>query len=206
MTLSHQPDPNPILVDWQQATEQAIEVGCSPLLELGMDRRQLNNLPLLLTLTTWSRNRSDLTQPLLLTGDVDALWPVPLFYTATPLTTQEQQRNAPPVQLAYGGADRATYLASLTTHVAQRLQHGGLYTIDLPVAMQPLLNMRTQTHANANWQQLPLTLYHRATVDQPTATTPTLSTATVVATGDDPWLAWAALVMIVALVLLAIFV
>ncbi len=229
MTLPEQHRSAQICQDWQQSTEQAIEAGRAPLLEVGMDRQQLNSLPLLLTLATWSMSRTDLTQPLLLTGDVDALWPVPLFYTATRQSERHQPNSAPSVQIAYGGADRATYLASLTTHAAQRLQRGALYAVDLPVAMQPLLSMHTQPHANASWHLFPLTLLHRATVDHPIAEQATAANSTISNTAvsnstaslstvansnsksnealatDDPWLAWATLVMIVALVLLAIF-
>lgn len=221
MTLPYQHRTAQIYQDWQQNSEQAIEAGRSPFLELGMDRQQLNNLPLLLTLATWSRSRDDLAQPLLLTGDVDALWPVPLFYTAMPRPSRQQQSTAPSVQVAYGGADRATYLASLTTHVAQRLQSGARYAVDLPVAMQPLLSMYTQAHANASWHLFPLTLLHKATVDRftgdrfigdpPTAsklaiTNAAISNSTVASAPTDPWLAWATLVTIVILVLLSMVV
>ncbi len=224
MTLPEHHRASQIRQDWQQCTEQAIEAGRAPLLELGMDRQLLNNLPLLLALTTWSMRRSDLTQPLLLTGDVDALWPVPLFYVATPTVSRDQQSMAPSLQIVYGGADRATYLASLTTQAPQRIQSGTLYAVDLPVAMQPLVSAQTQPHVNASWQLFPLALLQRATADQarvinrvinrtsnPAASNAalsnsTLSNSTVASAGTDPWLAWATLAMIVLLVLLAMFV
>ena len=206
MTLPEHHHAIQIRQDWQQGTEQAIEAGRSPLLELGMDRQQLNNLPLLLTLANWSMSRIDLTQPLLLTGDVDALWPVPLFYAAASQPNRHQQSMAPSVQIAYGGADRATYLASLTTNVSQRLQSGALYAVDLPVAMQPLLSMHTQPHANASWHLFPLTLLQRATAVQATVNNQTVSNSATASARTDPWLAWATLVMIVILVLLAMFV
>ncbi len=201
MTLPHQHTVPGILEDWQHATEQAVEAGRSPLLELGMDRRLLNNLPRLHALTTWTMRRTDVSQPLLLTGDVDALWPVPLLYPTPPDQAGQNtgQNTAPTAQLVYGGADQATYLASLTTYVPQRLQCGALYAVDLPAAMQPLANPQSQPHVNATWQTLPLTLLSTATQSPPS--NPPAAPAL-----DEPWLAWAALVMIIALVLLAIFV
>jgi hypothetical protein len=201
MTLPHQHTVPQIRQDWQQATEQAVEAGRSPLLELGMDRRLLNNLPRLHALTTWTMSRTDVSHPLLLTGDVDALWPVPLLYPTQPEQAGQKTRQsaAPAAQVVYGGADQATYLASLTTHVPERLQRGALYAVDLPVAMQPLVNPHTQPHVNATWQTIPLTLL--ATATQSTPSNPPAAPAL-----DEPWLARAALVMIIALVLLAIFV
>lgn len=200
MTLPNQHSATQIQQDWQQATEQATEAGRPPLLELGMDRQLINNLPVLLTLAAWTLNRTDITQPLLLTGDVDALWPVPLLYTTALPMRPHASGAAPSLQLVYGGADRATYLASLTTHATQRLHSGALYAVDLPVAMQPLLSTHTQPHANASWPALPLTLLHTATANRSIEPNPTAAPAL-----DDPWLAWAALVMIVTLVLLAMF-
>ncbi|MCB0082700.1 MAG: hypothetical protein KDE47_17280, partial [Caldilineaceae bacterium] len=223
--------------DWQRTIEQAVESGREPLLELGMDRRLLNNLPILLALATWNRSRYDVTTPLMMTGGVDALWPVPLLYVASPIKLALQPNAAQrdlakgglaggdlagqveslpvahmttktkPLQLLYGGADSATYLASLSTHANQRLQSGTLFAVDLPAAMQPIANPFTQPHVNANWYTFPLTLMH--TIAPATATGSTsasLSTmpADDAIVADDPWLTWAALLIVVLLVLLAL--
>ena len=162
MTAPSQHDPAQIQQDWQQATAEATEVGYSPLLVLGMDRRLLNDLPVLTALVNWQQARNDVTQPLLLTGGVDALWPVPLLYSANVPPAQRGARAAPPLQLRYGGADEATLLATLTTCTPQRLQNGLLYAVDVPPAMQPLINQQSQRHVNAGWHTIALASLQRA--------------------------------------------
>lgn len=84
MTLPHQHSVAQIQEDWEHATAQALESGRQPLLELGMDRRLLYNLPRLSALERWDDSRTDLTEPLMLSGGIDALWPVPLLYPTPP--------------------------------------------------------------------------------------------------------------------------
>jgi len=239
VTLPHQHSVAQIQEDWTHATAQAFESGRQPLLELGMDRRLLYNLPLLFALEQWCHTRSDMSEPLMITGGVDALWPVPLLYptaqfpvnrgTYSPVADLEEReypsvvkepersnqenpiRNATdnaspmPLPFVYSGADEATHLASLTTQSMQRLQSGLIYTVDLPAAMQPIMYAHSQPHVNATWSTFPLALLHATALD---ATMPhaTLPHAVASPPTDDQWLAWAALIMIVLLVLFALLI
>ena len=234
MTLPQLHHRDQIFDDWQRTTEQALESGRHPLLALGMDRRLLYNMPLLLSLATWHHYRRDVAEPIMLTGGVDALWPVPLLYLATSspgisdtqYTTpgdmpREEVNAATPeairrfplqlsyaqlcyAQLCYGGADETTYLASLTTLAGERIQSGTLFAIDLPVAMQPILSAYTQPHAHAIWRMLPLTLLHESAVEATAPAVPAVEAAPA-PTAVDPWLTWAALTLVVLLVVLALF-
>ncbi|MEZ4675607.1 MAG: hypothetical protein R2932_15355 [Caldilineaceae bacterium] len=196
--------------NWLRATESAMEAGQSPLLESGMDRRLLNDIPVLLAYAEWCARRNDVTQPVMITGGVDALWPVPLLFSSDRCETQNSATL--PVQLVYGGADRATYLASLTTHAADHVLSGTRYAIDLPPAMQPLQAAQTAPQTNATWRALPLTLLQDAKDADRRDNLSTYSTtlhrrhATAPTGFPDLWLAWIALVLTVALILLALFV
>jgi hypothetical protein len=165
-----------------------------------MDRRLLNDIPVLMALTRWQHTRDDVTQPLLITGGVDALWPLPLLYAGNTAAAQGEHRAASPIQLRYGGADEATYLASLTTCTPQRLQSGILYAVDLPPAMQPLINQQSQRHVNAGWHTFPLAIFQRAATGTRARSQPEPTPVM------DDWLVWTTLVVVVIMVLLALIV
>lgn len=194
--------------DWQQATEIALEAGRPPLLELGMSRHLPASIPVVLTLAAWRATRTDPTQPVMVTGGVDALWPVPFCYLSETVKNEGDETACAPVQFVYGGANQATYLATLTTQAEQRLQAATFYAVDLPASMQPLVASHSQPHVYATWQTLPLTLLQEASLDAATySSNATLQPAAgKLPAATDPWLVWLSLLIVVVLVLLALFV
>lgn len=214
--------------DWQRTMDTALEAGAPALLEWNAGRRQLRHLPALVAYHTWQVNRRDMNEPVMVTGQLDSTWPAPLVLFESHL----EPGSPPPVQFIYGGADSATYMASLATQAAQRIRAGMFYAVDLPPAMQQAVAPVTEPHTHVAWQTLPMALFATANRKPDVTFSPPFHAATisasyvashsavstsmnhastrspipVTATVADPWLAWAALVMIVLLVGLALWV
>lgn len=210
--------------EWQRTIDTALEAGAPALLEWGAARRYLRHLPVLVAYDTWQSNRADIIEPVMIVGQLDSVWPAPLVL----FRSRVEPDAPPPVQFIYGGADSATYLASVATQAAQRVQAGMFYAVDLPPAMQQTVAPVTQPHTHVAWQSLPTALVADANHQPSAAVTPSMYTASASASyaegsplmrypsvthppsatvmAADPWLAWAALVLIVMLVGLALLV
>lgn len=220
MSLPHSHSSRQIRQDWQRAMDTALEAGQVALLEWGAPRRQLYHLPILSAYQQWNASRGDVTQPVMLVGSLDTSWPVPLLLANADQAASEETAGTPPVQQIYGGADQATYLATMTTQAAQHLPAGAFYAVDLPVAMHPLLAPAIQPHAHTAWHTLPLTLlfaaYRHATIADRAIASATRSDpplpvqsrqpSTVTPAPPDPWLTWSALSMVIAMIVLALVV
>ncbi len=197
--------------DWQRTMDTGLEAGEPALLTWGTARYQLDDLPILSAYLPWNARRTDVTRPLMLTGSTDSSWPAPLLLPppstggADP-SGGEPFATPPPIQFVYGGADRVTHMASMTTQVATHQPAGSFFTTDLPTAMYPLFFPIVQPHAQLTWRLLPLGLLfisEQQTIPrQRTAAEQSIALGSKNAT--DPWLAWLTFVAIIALILLAL--
>jgi len=188
------PQPAPV---WQTQVEQALEAGQTPLLELGVNQQLLAGWPAQITLHRFLQTRTDILTPTVLVGGNSALWPVLLLQTVPP---GEKTPVAPPLHLLYGGADQATYMASVTTVAADRLLACGLRLDATPASMTPGLAPLTNPSVPLPWSAITLAL-----LPTPRPAAPSTETAPMTSV-LDPWLAWSTLVLVVLLVLLALFV
>ena len=208
MSLARHQHRTQIQQHWLSATATAVEAGRSPLLEMGMGRRVIDNIPMLCAFAEWDAMRDDLTQPLFVAGGSDTLWPAPFLHM--PQLIDSNVAAAAPIRIIYGGADQATYLASLVTHATDHLPTGAYYAIDLPSAMRPLLASHTAPHTHATWTMLPFTLLHtmEGSAEQTGSpgTQAFLNYSTSAPVPLNLGQSWAALVLVVALILLSLFV
>lgn len=181
-----------IAQQWQRQLDESLEGGEALWLELGVSNRVLDNVRALTALQLLASQRSDVTTPGLFVGGDGVVW---LTTCMSPAVTVNATA-APAMTLLYGGADRATYMATLATlpgpatHLRQTLLNG------LPVSMHSWLWPSSQPGATAQWSALPFRL-----------TMPT-STAGVHEEGTDGdlGLSWLALVVVIGLVIAALFI
>lgn len=182
---------------WQAQLEQGLEAGQTPLLELGVSQRLLDSWAAQRAFDAFHQTRTDLLTPTLLIGGSSALWPA-ILLQATEVA--EKGSPSPALELLYGGADQATYMASITTLAAERLLAGRFQINDLPASMHPGLLPLTNQSVPLPWSALPLRLVN------PLPVAPAALGEELGPTAVDPWLVWSALSLVVLLVLLALFV
>lgn len=180
---------------WLRQVEQALEAGQTPLLELGLNQRLLDGWAAQLALHHFVQTRTDILTPSLLIGGNSPLWSVLLLQPEP----SAGGASAPPLHLLYGGADQATYLASVTTLAAERLLAAGLQVDALPASMAPGLAPLTNPSVPLPWAAMSLAL-----LPVPHPAPPTLEAEPTPPV--DPWLAWSTLGLVMLLVLLALFV
>ena len=176
---------------WQRQLDESLEGGEALWLELGVSNRVLDNVQALTALQLLASQRSDVTTPGLFVGGDGVVW---LTTCMSPALTANASA-APAMTLLYGGADRATYMATLATlpgpatHLRQTSLNG------LPVSMQAWLWPSRQPGVTAPWSALPFRLAMPK------------STASVHEEGADGdlGLAWLALVVVIGLVITALF-
>ncbi len=176
---------------WQEQLAHGVEAGQTPLLTVGLSQRLLDSWVAQTTLATFDQSRTDIVTPTVLIGGNSTLWPVMLLHPPTAGTAPAAA--APPLALLYGGADQATYMASMTTVAADRLLAGTGRAHDLPASMHPALVPLTNPTVPLSWSALALSLCPPAPQAQPTTTV-------------DPWLLWSTFSLVLLLVLLALFV
>lgn len=180
---------------WQAQVDQALEAGQTPLLELGVNQRLVDGWAAQLALDAFNQTRTDIVTPTLLIGGSSALWPLMLLHPPLSITSVSTTSvpASPSLVLLYGGADQATYMASVTTVAGERLLASRLQTADLPASMHPGLVPLTNQTVPSPWSALGLPMITLPPPSQPP-------------TSVDPWLVWSALSLVVLLVLLALFV
>ena len=182
---------------WQAQLEQGLEAGQTPLLELGVSQRLVDGWAAQRAFAAFQQTRVDLLTPTLLIGGSSALWPTMLLHVTEVAGTGSP---SPALELLYGGADQATYMASITTLAAERLLAGRFQIDDLPASMHPGLLPLTNPSVPLPWSALPLQQVN------PLPVAPATLGDELGPTAVDPWLVWSALSLVVLLVLLALFV
>ena len=181
-----------ITQQWQRQLEESLEGGEALWLELGVSNRLVDNVQALTALHDLAARRADVMTPGLFVGGDGVVWTATCMNPAVGAGTTP----APSMTLLYGGADRATYMATLATlpgaatHTRQSLLTG------LPAGLRAWLWPISQPGVAPQWSALPFVM-----------TTPSLPiSAHDASASSDAWLPWLALVVVMGLIITALFV
>ncbi|MCX6044276.1 MAG: hypothetical protein NT075_04135 [Chloroflexi bacterium] len=190
----------PVAIDvaWQSEIEASLEAGWRPLLDLGSSQLSLEDVTMLTALRTFVDQRVDVSAPVMLAGGHSVLWLAVLMHQPS---TALHQSLAP--TLVFAGADRATYLATLTTLLPGQFAETERLAQSAPANMAALFTPYTQARTALPWDLLPFAVTEEAlagprssaehqTVDSPDATR------------LEPWISWAAIGLTLLLVLFAL--
>ncbi len=195
--------PVAIDIEWQSELEASLEAGRMPLLDLGSSHLLLDDLAMLAALRTFVAHRVDVMAPVMVAGGTSSLW-LAVLMQMQPNTTLRQPL-APTV--VFAGADRASYLATLTTLAPERPSEAERMPASAPANMLPLFTPYTQARPTLPWDALPFAVTEEALTSshvpgaQLTASGETINTG---ATSLDTWVSWAMIGLTLLLVLLAL--
>ena len=190
--MLYQNNANHMAQQWQRQVEESLEAGEALWLEGGLSQRAIDHIFTLTALDTLARQRSDVTAPGLFVGGDGILWAAALMSRAT----DSADRSTPALTLFYGGADQATYMATLATLPAPSLHTRRYHATGVPAGMQSWLLPASQPGAAPFWSSLPFIL-NVQTSPNPLPAQPTTSEA---------WLPWLTLLVVIGLVITALFV
>lgn len=172
--------PESIATVWRETLDLSLETGEAPVYTAGAPADGLTGQASVMALALLDAGRKDLTTPLATIGGSGLLWLASLW---RPLPVNAPSQT-PSTIIAYTAPDMATHLAALTTWDTRR----AIYyrrPRQLPPWAQPLAAPETNPAAPAPWQSIPLTNFSTGG-------------------GCDGWLAWAGIVLAVALLLIAV--
>lgn len=190
--MLYQNDADRVAHQWQGQLDESLEAGETFWLEGGLSPRTMDNLPALTALAALAHQRSDVTTPGFFVGGDGVLWTAALLSQ----TTSTAASSPPSLALLYGGADSATYMATLATLSAPSAHTRRRAATGLPVEMQGWLLPASQPGAVPLWSFLPFVLAPQATPDTITATS----------TPGEAWLPWLTLLVVIGLIITALFV
>jgi hypothetical protein len=179
--------------EWQTEIDHRLESGTAPVFVAGAPNALLPLATTLLAYQTLAGQRRDITTPLIIAGGSGPGWLALLLPSQPPRT----ESHSPEPTLLYGGADAATYLATLALvaplaePAAPRL---GL-TADLAAQFAP----RLQPGAPPAWEALPL-------IEVGETTGAALDTPQGTADPAGDWIAYGAMVLAFCLVLSALLI
>lgn len=187
-------DANKVAQAWQDQLDESLEAGETLWLEGGLSRRAVDHLPMLLALDLFAHQRADVTTPGLFIGGDGTVWTAALFRQAT----VRRASLSPALALLYGGADLASYMATLATLPGPSAHTRRYEASGLPVGMQASLLPTSQPGLASAWSSLPFALGEQATSHNQ------------VRAGDAeawlPWLPWLTILVVIALIITALFV
>lgn len=191
----------PVAIDvaWQSEIEASLEAGWRPLLDLGSSQLSLEDVTMLAALRTFIDQRVDVAAPVMLAGGHSVLWLAVLMHP--PSTTAQRQALAP--TLVFAGADRATYLATLTTLLPERFAETERLAQSAPANMTALFTPYTQARTALPWDLLPFAVTEEALAD-PRSSAEHQTVDSPDATRLEPWISWAAIGLTLLLVLFAL--
>jgi hypothetical protein len=185
--------PVTIYTEWQSEIEANLEAGRTPLLDLGGSNLILDDLCMLAALRTFVARRVDVTAPVMIAGGNSAFW-LAVLMQMQPISAL--RRPLAPT-IVFAGADRASYLATLTMFVPDRSSESGHMPQSAPANMAPLFTPYTQTRASLPWDLLPFAVTEEALAF--TRSPGSQRTASI-----DTWVGWAAIGLTLLLILLAL--
>jgi len=172
--------PESIARAWRATLDLGLETGEAPVYTVGAPGDGLTGQATVMALAMLDAGRKDLTMPLVTVGGVGPLWLAALWH---PRPTNAPAQT-PPTTIAYTAPDVATHLAALTTWDTRQAAYYRRPQ-QLPPWVQPEAAPETNPAAPEPWQSIPLARFS--------------------ARGErDGWLAWAGIVMAVALLLIAV--
>lgn len=169
--------PQTIADAWRQTLDLSLETGESPIFSVDALAGGLASVHTAVALALLDAQRSDLTAPTLAIGGVSPEWLAVLWHERP----ESAPRRTPPTAIAYTAPDAATQLAARTTWDTRRSAFH-----QRPANLPPWAQLEAEaTSVARRWDVAPL---HRFTDSS----------------GRDGWLAWAGVVMAIALLLIAL--
>ena len=183
---------------WQGQMSESLEAGEALTLELGVNSRLLDNIPALVALDTLTK-RTDLITPWLLMGGDGVVW-------ASVISAGGAAGRSAGVAPLYGGADVATYMATLATLPGPSAHTRRQRMTGLPVGLQAALLPATQPGITPLWSSLPFVIGAQS---QPSATSPAYAPVPVDPAQEqaqEQALPWLALLVVIGLIVSALFV
>jgi hypothetical protein len=191
MNGHRQPTPYTLTTEWQTQVDVGLETGRPPLFDLGAATTLLESLSAVVLLQAFGdgrlkRHPHDLT-PTVLTGGHPALWLMALWH-GRPAAAPHQ----PALYVMYSGGDMATHVASVATQSANAARLPTTTAETLPQGYAALL--APLAHAGVTlWEAWPFAVRQpdRRGNDH---------------TGEERWLTWSALGLVLALLVLALLV
>jgi hypothetical protein len=183
---------------WQSEIEASLEAGRRPLLDLGSSQLSLDDVTMLAALRTFVDHRVDVSAPVMLAGGNSVLWLAVVMHQ--PATTVLRQPLAP--TLVFAGADRATYLATLTTLLPERFAATERLAQSAPANMASLFTPYTQARTTLPWDLLPFAVTEEALAGPRSSEHQTVNSLD--ATRLELWISWAAIGLTMLLVLFAL--
>ena len=185
-------DRRAIRTAWQGQMSESLEAGEALTVELGVSSRVLDTMPALAALDALAKH-SDMITPWLLMGGDGVAW-------ATGLSIAAGQAAA--LELLYGGADVATYMATLATLPGPSAHTRHRRATGLPAGLQSYVLPESQPGVTPLWSSLPFVL--RAQI-QPSTAAFAYTTAPV-DLAQEQALPWLALLVVIGLIVSALFV
>lgn len=165
---------------WQQELDLSLETGESPVFDIGAATSGLEGMNGVLGLWRMDAGRRDLTAPVLAGGGMSGAWLAALHH----LRPDDTPSRSPSIATAYTAPDQAAHMASLTVWDTRRSAFRRR-PAEVPPWVQAAAIPDAVPGASASWETLPLS-------------------AAVPAGGRDGWLAWAGVVLAIALLLIAV--
>ncbi len=172
--------PRAIDAAWQQELDLTLETGESPLFDVGAMADGQEGMNGLLALWRMDAGRRDLTAPVVIAGGMSGTWLAALHHTRP----DDTPARSPAIVTAFTAPDVATHLASQTLWDTRRSAFRRR-PAKVPPWAQPAVVPDAMPGASASWETLLLSVEARMG-------------------GQDGWLAWAGVVLAVALLLIAV--
>ncbi len=166
----------------RQELDLSLETGEAPVYDLGAGAGAFDGLAGALAANLLDAERSDTAMPLVAGGGSSGTWLIPLFHDRP----ANMPSRMPATATVFTGPDLATHAAAMTTWDVRRSPFRRR-PADLAPALQTLLAPRTRPGAALAGESLPLVESERP----------------LALRGDD-WLAWAAVVAALVMVLIAL--
>jgi len=193
--MSYHHDSRAIRTAWQAQMSESLEAGEALTLELGVGSRVLDNMPALVALDAFAKHSALLTPWLLIGGDGVA-WAAAMRTAGSPVG---QSAEFAPL---YGGADVATYMATLATLPSPSAHTRRHRATGLPVGLHASLLPETQLGVKPLWSSMPFVMGAQS---QPSAATPEPTTVPI-DQAEEPMLPWLALLVVIGLIVSALFI
>ncbi len=190
--------PVAIYTEWQSEIEASIEAGRMPLLDLGSSNLSLDDLAMLAALRTFVDQRVDVTAPVMIAGGSSILWLAALMQQQP---TTALRRPLAPI-LVFAGADRATYLATLTTLLPEQFAETGRLAQAAPANMAVLFTPYAQARTSLPWDLLPFAVTEEALAGS--RSSDRQLAGSIDASPLELWVSWAAIGLALLLVLFAL--
>lgn len=165
---------------WQQELDLSLETGEAPVFDLGVSDTGLDGMAAALAVALLDAVRKDVSAPLAMAGGTGPLWLANLFHQR-PATTPP---HSPATTVAYTAPDLATHMAELQT-LDTRTSVFRRRPADLPPWVQTAAQPSSHPGAVQTWETFPLA-------------------AATLAARRDGWVAWSAVALAGALLLIAL--